>query len=201
MELGAWCLSRGIINFPMPNEMAVQPILLAVLQAARPIGTPMICYYGHGQPYALEGDRKLSAITPPQMWLVTKGWNDHWLKDTIVVSIACESMKELGPSAMNKGCIAYVGSREPMYVDVADINVNMINDFVETFNIVPKTILSQAHTLGPPSRELNSLINTGLDNFRNTVNKFIGAYRQHNMDYQLISMMEKNLNNYGALTR
>lgn len=195
INLSGHSIVNGHPPIVLANEMAVQPTFFATLSVAKLMGTPLICYFGHGQTYALEGDRKISAIAPVPMWLISKNWNDSWLKDTIVVSIACNSIIELGQSAIEKGCLAYLGSTKNLYIDVADFNNNRINDFVETFTAIPKYILSNYQK----SNSMRDVLSNSLEYYRSIVDNFINLYSKNNIDPELITAMQANRDNYTAL--
>lgn len=112
---------------------------------------PLIIYMGHGFPDSWVGFEPL-ALRHPRLRMVRKDVNDDLFKDCIVHTIACYSIRELGPSMVSKGAKAYFGSSVPMLVGDFERDRDYIKDFVDIFTIIPK-LLARGYSCGDAYNE------------------------------------------------
>ena len=79
--------------------------------------------------------------------LVKKGVNDNILRGRIVYAVSCDSAYELGPSAVDKGAIAYIGYDSPFGFltnknkECTPEDDELANNFKEPSNVVPLSLL------------------------------------------------------------
>lgn len=146
----------------------------------------MVSYFGHGFPQSWVGFEP-AAMRFPALRVVTEGVNDGLFADCIVHTIACETAQSLGPSMVEKGAITYFGSTEEMFVAGFEENEQYIDDFVDVFTTIPKTLAS-GHTTGE-----------AYGAYKLKAGAYIAKYRLHpnweGVDYYC-AHMQKNLNYY-----
>lgn len=98
----------------------------------------LFVYMGHGFPDSLVGFEPV-AMKHKSIRMVTKT-NDGLFKDCIVHTIACYSVRELGPDVIAKGGVAYFGSTVPMLVGDFEKDRPYLPDFSDLFTVIPKAL-------------------------------------------------------------
>lgn len=126
----------------------------------------LLVYMGHGFPDSLVGLEPL-VMKHKSLRMVVKDRNDHLLKDTICCTTACYTIRELGPSAISKGCTSYYGSSEPMLVGDFEKDRQYLPDFSDLFGVIPRA-LCMGKTTGEAFEE-----------YRQRCEHYINFYNEH----------------------
>jgi len=101
-----------------------------------------VFYFGHGLEDALVGQLPLG------LWLLMCDLaNAHLLRGSVVVTVACLSGLELGPTVVGLGARAYTGSRHYMYVGFPMEEHDYSRDFMDTWLELVR-VLAEGSTIG-----------------------------------------------------
>lgn len=111
-------------------------------QTDRPL---MLVYVGHGQDGALIGNERWGFASEFGQLLSTRPGPlnlsvVNTLRDAIVVTIACDSLQELGPWLVERGIGAYTGCSTPIDVSLDDMDGDDVPDIVKMFSIIPQQL-------------------------------------------------------------
>ena len=148
----------------------------------------LLVYMGHGFPGSWLGNDFPPSPHKPKM--LAAGQNDHLLEGAICWSIACYSRRVLGPSAIDKGALAFGGSVEQMLVGGFERHRCFVPDFADTFSIAVKALLA--------GRTVDEALRAQQDRIR----YYLGIYARH-LDWpgvkDYIDAMRMNLAHYDAI--
>lgn len=124
----------------------------------------LVIYLGHGANDRLYGQLPLGLAFP-----LVEVLTDELLRDTITVTYACDSGRELGPKAPSR---AYFGAVEPYYVALTYPEHDFMLDFFETWKVIPQALV-QGKTAGE-----------ALQLYKAKCTEFINLYGLHLRDWQ-----------------
>jgi hypothetical protein len=98
----------------LTEEDAVRDELKNFLDYQDPV---FFFHFSHGGEDTLTGQGMTTLICSNDFVEDGKNFapNDILLRDRVVYTLSCLSASELGPSAVEKGCIAYIGYRDPLW--------------------------------------------------------------------------------------
>ncbi len=185
-NLSEWFKSHGLDPIEVigtsANRLRVKRLMNYYQKDVIPRGeTPLIFYLGHGFPDSWVGWEPL-ALKRPSLRMVRKDVNDHLFKDCIVYTVACYSVRELGPSMVANGAKAYFGSTVPMLVGDFEKDRDYLPDFVCVFTTIPK-LLAKGYTCGEAYEE-----------YKKKCTEFIEEYSRHpeleNINFYLDAMIK-----------
>lgn len=145
-------------------------------------------YTGHGYPDSLAGFEL--AVPFRRLRAVYGGANDDLFRNCIISTIACYSLRKLGPRLVDAGAVAYMGSTEPMWVGFEEKDKVYLPDFIDVFTVGAKTLAT------------GGTVRDALEAFRTRCRHYIGIYEcqqeLRHAEYYL-GAMEKNLEYYDAI--
>lgn len=93
--------SKHLQFFALTKDRAILSIFESMLKKHKP---SLVFINGHGGPDLVCGHKDEE--------LIKMGRNESLLKETITYALSCSSAKELGPSAVKAGAVAYIGYNE-----------------------------------------------------------------------------------------
>lgn len=139
LHLNNWFRERGVEPICLFGPKARRNFLGRALKQLKANEEPphLVIFISHGEDNLIVGQETgiLRVVkTFPRLALVAQGQNDHWFKDCIVVALCCDTLEELGPSVIENGAVAYLGSNRKMLVDLTDLDSSESLDVVDVFS-------------------------------------------------------------------
>jgi hypothetical protein len=181
-HLSEWLKQRGFSPIEIVGSSANRlrfKRVMNYIQKDKP-KPALISYQGHGFPNSLVGFEPV-AMKHESLRMVTKT-NDQLLKDCIVHTVACYTVRELGPDIIAKGGAAYFGSTVPMLVGDFEKDRAYLPDFVDVFTTVPKALC-----MGKTTGE-------AFEDYRACCERHINFYNEHdelkNVDFYKDAMIQ-----------
>lgn len=153
--------SKGVEVFQLDMWKCVNPLFQLQNWMNKP---DLIVYLGHGADDRLYGQLP-GGLVVPLVEVLTK----ELLRDTITVTYACESGRELGSKAPSR---AYFGATEPYYVALTYPQHDFMSDFFETWKVIPQALV-EGKTAGE-----------ALELYKRKCTEYINLYGQHLLDWQ-----------------
>lgn len=118
-----------------------------------------IFYMGHGDETSLIGNDIIFR-------LIKRDWNEQWMKDKIVWTMACLSGLQLGPAAVKAGCRAYFGHRTFYYAAFQESEHDYMADWIDYVTSAPRALME-----GKTCKE-------ALQIYKNTCRSYIDLYQK-----------------------
>jgi len=190
-NLSEWAKKRGLSPIEMvgtsANRLRVKRVMNYV---QKDLPKPaLFVYMGHGYPDSLVGFEP-GIMNHRKLRMVVKDINDDLFCESIVHTIACYSVRELGPSMIKKGAVAYFGSTVPMLVGDFEKDKAYLPDFVDVFTTIPKQLIAGA-TCSEAYKRYIDRCSYYIEQYENKPNL-------HNVDFY-IDAMKKNRDDYHML--
>ena len=102
-----------------------------------------IVYIGHGIKNSWVGSHyNFLAENIPLTGALVKDVNDNLLAGRIVYSCSCDTLEELGPSAVDKGCRAFIGFDRECLVNSEDVDEDNLSDFVDMLSVPVRVLMN-----------------------------------------------------------
>jgi hypothetical protein len=131
LRFARWAEGAGHQVFRLIGLGATRlPLRLALLQPF-----DLVFYAGHGLADQYVGNELL-------LGLVRAGDNSDWLRGKVVAGVpVCDSARRLGPDLLDRGALAFFGSRDVMWAAFPEAERDYLRDFMETWFSLPRAIL------------------------------------------------------------
>jgi len=130
--------SKGLEPEVLGKYMVRKPTLSNRLRRG---SAGFIIYIGHGLAKSWTGSIRLG-YDISIMGALVKDVNDYLLSNRIVYSCSCDSLRELGPSAVKKGCIAFIGFDRKCLVREDDFDNDNLIDVVDVLSVPVRMLIN-----------------------------------------------------------